>query len=49
MEECGLFGYGPLGDKLLQEANDILFASKECHDKANQLLEESKRIVEALY
>jgi hypothetical protein len=48
MKECGLFGDGPLNDKLLQEANDILFVSKEYRDKVIQLLKESQSIVEAL-
>ena len=28
MEECGLFGNGSLSDNLLQEVNEIWFASK---------------------
>ena len=48
MKECRLFGDGPYDGKLLQEANDILFVSKECRDKVIQLLKESQSIVEAL-
>ena len=47
-ECCVLFGDGPYDGKLLQEASDILFVSKECRDKVIQLLKESQSIVEAL-